>query len=253
MKELLRVKNFSVFYSDNVIDNVSFSLNQGNIIGLVGRNGCGKSTLLKGIMGSLKTSGDVLFCGENFLEMSIKQRAKNISMLTQRIEIIDGISVYDLISLGNYAYWKIGKRKNDAKINEITKLLNLENLLDKDYSILSEGQKQLVNFARILMQDTPIMLLDEPDSALDFDNRHMLFQKLCDLAKNDNKAIMLVIHNPLDALNYCNQVLLLDEGKIISKIYPLLETSEEITQKIRLIYPNIIIKKDVKQFYSLIE
>ena len=78
-------------------------MNQGNIIGLVGRNGCGKSTLLKGIMGSLKTSGDVLFCGENFLEMSIKQRAKNISMLTQRIEIIDGISVYDLISLGNYA------------------------------------------------------------------------------------------------------------------------------------------------------
>ena len=149
MKELLSVKNFSVFYSDNVIDNVSFSLNQGNIIGLVGRNGCGKSTLLKGIMGSLKTSGDVLFCGENFLEMSIKQRAKNISMLTQRIEIIDGISVYDLISLGNYTYWKIGKRKNDAKINEITKLLHLENLLDKDYSILSEGQKQLVNFARI--------------------------------------------------------------------------------------------------------
>ena len=77
MKELLSVKNFSVFYSDNVIDNVSFSLNQGNIIGLVGRNGSGKSTLLKGIMGSLKTSGDVLFCGENFLEMSIKQRAKN--------------------------------------------------------------------------------------------------------------------------------------------------------------------------------
>ena len=81
-------------------------MNQGNIIGLVGRNGSGKSTLLKGIMGSLKTSGDVLFCGENFLEMSIKQRAKNISMLTQRIEIIDGISVYDLISLGNYAYWE---------------------------------------------------------------------------------------------------------------------------------------------------
>lgn len=81
----------------------------------------------------------------------------------------------------------------------------------------------------------------------------MLFQKLCDLAKNDDKAIILVIHNPLDALNYCNQVLLLDEGKIISKIYPLSETPEEITQKIRLIYPNIIIKKDVKQFYSLIE
>lgn len=253
MKELLKVKNLSVFYTDSVIDNVSFSLNRGDIIGLIGRNGCGKSTLLKGIMGTLKTSGDVLFCGEDFFKMNIKQRAKNVSMLTQKIEIIDGISVYDLISLGNYVYWEIGKKKDDAKINEITKLLHLENLLNKDYAILSEGQKQLVNFARILMQDTPIMLLDEPDSALDFDNRHMLFKKLCNLAKENDKAIILVIHNPLDALNYCNQVLLMDKGKIISEIFPFVETPESITQKIRLIYPNIIIKKDEKQFYSLIE
>ena len=253
MKELLRIKNFSVFYTDNIVDNVSFSLNKGDMIGLIGRNGCGKSTLLKGIMGSLKTSGDVLFCGEDFLKMKVKQRAKNISMLTQRIEIIDGITVYDLISLGDYVYWEIGENKNDEKLNQIAKLLHLENLLNKDYAILSEGQKQLVNFARVLMQNTPIMLLDEPDSALDFDNRHMLFKKLCDLVKNNNKAIILVIHNPLDALNYCNQVLLMDKGKIISEIHPLLETPEEITQKIRLIYSNIIIKKDEKQFYSLIE
>lgn len=253
MKELLKVKDFSVFYTDNVVDNVSFSLNRGDIIGLIGRNGCGKSTLLKGIMGSLKTSGDIFFCGEDFFKIPIKQRAKNISMLTQRIEIIDGVTIYDLISLGNYVYWKIGENKNDEKLNQIAKLLHLENLLDKDYAILSEGQKQLVNFARVLMQDTPIMLLDEPDSALDFDNRHMLFKKLCDLVKNNDKAIILVIHNPLDALNYCNQVLLMNKGKIISEIHPLLETPEEITQKIRLIYPNIIIKKDGKQFYSLIE
>ena len=174
MKELLRIKDFSVFYTDNIVDNVSFSLNKGDMIGLIGRNGCGKSTLLKGIMGSLKTSGDVLFCGEDFLKMKVKQRAKNISMLTQRIEIIDGITVYDLISLGDYVYWEIGENKNDEKLNQIAKLLHLENLLNKDYAILSEGQKQLVNFARVLMQNTPIMLLDEPDSALDFDNRHML-------------------------------------------------------------------------------
>ncbi|MFQ8707281.1 MAG: ATP-binding cassette domain-containing protein, partial [Thomasclavelia sp.] len=62
MKELLRIKDFSVFYTDNIVDNVSFSLNKGDMIGLIGRNGCGKSRLLKGIMGSLKTSGDVLFC-----------------------------------------------------------------------------------------------------------------------------------------------------------------------------------------------
>lgn len=232
MKELLRIKDFSVFYTDNIVDNVSFSLNKGDMIGLIGRNGCGKSTLLKGIMGSLKTSGDVLFCGEDFLKMKVKQRAKNISMLTQRIEIIDGITVYDLISLGDYVYWEIGENKNDEKLNQIAKLLHLENLLNKDYAILSEGQKQLVNFARVLMQNTPIMLLDEPDSALDFDNRHMLFKKLRDLVKNNNKAIILVIHNPLDALNYCNQVLLMDKGKIISEIHPLLETPEEITQKI---------------------
>ena len=72
MKELLRIKDFSVFYTDNIVDNVSFSLNKGDMIGLIGRNGCGKSTLLKGIMGSLKTSGDVLFCGEDYLLQGLR-------------------------------------------------------------------------------------------------------------------------------------------------------------------------------------
>ena len=253
MEELLIVKDFSVFYDSLIVDKVSLTLHKNEIVGLIGHNGCGKSTMLKGIMGLLKYSGTVIVNDQDFMAMKIKQRAKNITMLTQRIEVVEGISVNDLIGLGSYPYLQINQNINLKKIYQLAKDLQIESLLYKDYTILSEGQKQLVQIARILMQDTPVLLLDEPDSALDFDNRYMVFSILQQLIKSKHKAAMIVIHNPLYALRYCDRVLLMDEGKIISEIRPLQESSAEITKKIQLIYPNIIIKKDDKyqQYYYL--
>lgn len=253
MKELLIIKDFSVFYDSLIIDNISLTLCEDELVGLIGHNGCGKSTMLKGIMGSLKHSGIVRVKDHDFMTMKIKQRAQNIAMLTQRIEIVEGISAGELIGLGSYPYLQLNQNINIKKVKHLAEILQIESLLNKDYSILSEGQKQLVQIARIIMQDTPVLLLDEPDSALDFNNRYMIFEILQQLIKSKHKTALIVLHNPLYALMYCDRVLLMDDGKIISEIKPQQENCEEITKKIQLIYSNIIIKKDdeYQQYYYL--
>lgn len=251
MKTLLEVKKLSVFYDDLVVDNVSLTLNSGDVVGLIGRNGCGKSTLLKGIMKTLKSSGQVFLKNEDFFAMKIRQRAKNVSMLTQRMDTVLGISVKELIALGNYAL-NVNRKINEKNVFQVAKLLQIDTLLDRDYTTLSEGQKQLVNLARILVQDTPVILLDEPDSALDFDNRHHLFKIVSNLVTND-KAALIVLHNPLFALNYCNRVLLMDKGKIICEIDLCKDSLEMINEKLQILYPQIIIKKENEQYYYLIK
>lgn len=255
MKPILDVKNLSVYYEEKIIDNVSFSLNASEIIGLIGHNGCGKSTMLKGIMGSLKQEGTITVNGINYLNLKIKQRAKYISMLTQRVLVIEGVRVDELICLGDYANLGFIQKYDQQKFAQIIKLLKIEKLIKKDYSLLSEGQKQLVQIARLLMQDTPVMFLDEPDSALDFANRQLFFEILKIIIRKKQKAGLVIIHNPLDALAYCDCILLMDEGKIIAKIDPKQDNCQEITSKMQLLYPNIVIKKDQEsnQFYYLLK
>lgn len=254
MNKLLEVADFSVSYEKLIVKNVSFNLQSGEVVGLIGHNGCGKSTLLKGMMATLNTTGKVSVNNQDFMKMRIKDRAKNIAMLTQRNDVIEGISVHELIELGEYAYYQIGISFKKNKVEQVTRLLHIEDLLDKDYAILSEGQKQLVQLARVIVQDTPVILLDEPDSSLDFDNCHMTFRIFRELIKNKNKAALAVIHNPMYALNYCDRILLMDSGKIVSEIKPKAETCQIISEKIQLIYPNIEIKQDeeIHQYYYLV-
>lgn len=255
MKFILEVNNLSVFFNQKVVDNVSFQLHENEVVGIIGRNGCGKSTMLRGMMGSLKQTGTIKVLGEDFLSMKIKERARKMSMLTQGMKVIEGIRAKELIELGYYPYAQLGHYTDNNKLNDIAKLLNIQHLLEKDYTSLSQGQKQLVQIARIFMQDTPIMLLDEPDTALDFDNCHMMFQALHTHIKGKGKGAMIVLHNPTYALMYCDRVLLMDEGQLIEEIIPHQESCEVITQKMQLLYPNIVIKKDpeFQQYYYFIK
>ena len=129
MEELLNVKDFSVFYDSLIVDNISLSLFENEIVGLIGHNGCGKSTMLKGIMGSLKYSGKVIVRNHDYMKMKIKQRAQNIAMLTQRIEVVEGISVSELIGLGSYPYLQLNQNINIKKVQQIAKFLQIDSLL----------------------------------------------------------------------------------------------------------------------------
>lgn len=255
MNKILEVKHMSICYDQLVVDDITLSLYQGEVVGLLGRNGCGKSTLLKGIMGSFsKCQGNVYVFGNDYLAMNTKKRAKYLSMLTQRFDIMDGIHVYDMIELGTYAHSMfLSSWNHHERINEVAEAFHIQHLLNQEYTQLSEGQKQLVQLARLTIQNTPVILLDEPDSALDFDNRHMIFQIIRDMIENHNKAGMIVLHDPVCALKYCDRILLMDKGRIINEIQPQFETCDKITLKIQSLYPQLIVKQDseTNEYYCL--
>ena len=96
--------------------------------------------------------------------------------------------------------------------------LGLAELAGRDYATLSEGQKQLVILARALSQDTPVMLMDEPDSALDFVNRHMVLGKIREVLHERQQAGLITLHDPNFALSYCDRLLLMQDGTIVTEI-----------------------------------
>ena len=255
MNGLLEVKNLSVSYQQKVVTDVSITIHSQEIVGLIGQNGCGKSTLLKGIIGGfVSTQGQVYVNGQDYFAMNIKKRAQNIAMMTQRCEVMEGFTVSEMIELGGYASSRFfDSHIDEEQIMQIAKEFQIADLLDKDYTKLSEGQKQLVQLARLTRQNTSVLLLDEPDSALDFENRHRIFQLIQKMIKKQEKTGFIVLHDPLYAFMYCNRILLMKDGRIIDEIIPQQETCEIMTQKMQNLYPRMIIQKDqnYQQFYCL--
>ena len=116
--------------------------------------------------------------------------------------------------------------------------VGLAGLYDTDFLTLSEGQKQLCILERTLIEDSALLLLDEPDSALDFSNRHMLMKHIRNII-SDNKCALMCIHSPELALEYCDRILLMKDGKIVSDIDVHAASLSEINEKMSLIYDNI--------------
>lgn len=256
MSVLLEVKNFSTGYQHKIVQDIHFKLHSGEMIAILGPNGCGKSTLLKGLMGTLISEGEVFVDNQDFLKMSVKEKAKHMTLFMQRYEAIEGISALEMIKMGQYAYSSFFQFQTDMSlIQSLSKEFHIEDLLDKDFMSLSEGQKQLVGIVRVLYQKTKVILLDEPDSALDFDNRHMLYHHLLKKVKQQGLGIVVVMHDPMIALQYADRILLMDQLTIIDTIDMKKESVENIETKLKKLYKDIMIKKDdiYKQYYSLVK
>ena len=128
--------------------------------------------------------------------------------------------------------------QKDAAFNALEKL-NCAHLAHKDFGSLSQGQRQIVILARSIVQDAPVMLMDEPDSALDFLNRHMVLAKIRELIKAERRAGLITLHDPNFAMAYCDRLLLLKDGMMAAEIDMRTASMEEVGQKLSLIYGDI--------------
>ena len=117
--------------------------------------------------------------------------------------------------------------------------LNCAEFAEKDFGDLSQGQRQIVILARCIVQDSPVMLMDEPDSALDFLNRHMVLSKIRELIKEENKAGLITLHDPNFAMAYCDRLLLLKEGRLVGELDMRHAKADEVKKKLSLIYGDI--------------
>ena len=222
---------------------VAFDVPSGEFCALLGLNGSGKTTLLKAACGLLPmTSGQCLVEGADVALLNEYSRAKYISYLPQRLSALRGVSVLDAVMMGFNA--SLGALEFPSAKDRETALNALEmagigHLARQDFSKLSERQKQLAALARTLVQNTPVMLMDEPDSALDFLNRHKLMGRFRSLIHNGRKAALVTLHDPNLALNYCDRIVLISGGKVASDIFLPGAAATDIRACISLIYGDV--------------
>ena len=211
------IKNLNKKYKNfNAVNNLSFEIKKGSIIGLLGPNGCGKTTTLGMILGLIKpTSGIVNINGKNI--ENEKNRIKileKINFISPYIELPKKLTVNENL----FVYGKMYSVKNlKKKIDSLISDLNLQDFRNKKTGELSSGQKNRVSLAKSLINDPEILLLDEPTASLDPDTGDYIRGYIQKFAEENNTTILLASHNMAEVKRLCSEIMMMKNGKIIDK------------------------------------
>lgn len=253
---MLRLENVTAGYGGGaVVRDVTLAVDRGELCGLLGLNGSGKTTLLKAVCGLLPGKGGLcLVNGLDCTRFHEHKRARFISYIPQRHSQMQGISVLDVVLMGRNPHLGLLESPtadDRRRAVETIEKMGLTELIDKDFARLSEGQKQMVILSRTLVQDTPAMLMDEPDSALDFLNRHRMLAKIRDLIHSEGKAGLITLHDPNFALAYCDRLILLKNGRLAGELKMEAASKETIRDCLAMIYGDIAVLEHGGHYMAL--
>ena len=218
--EILRVKNLTYeINGKKIVDGINFSVDRGEFVGLIGPNGAGKTTLMKVIDNLLKsTSGNVMLNRALIRSLHPKAIARSISYMPQDSDIGFGFPVLDVVLFGRFPYQRRLRRETQEDLEIARRMLayvGLEGFEERLVGALSAGEKQLVFFAKILVQETDLLLLDEPTSNLDIKHQDQIFSMASELTR-EKRAVVAAVHNLNVAAKYCSRLILLKQGKLIA-------------------------------------
>lgn len=230
----------------NVLEDVSLSLEPGCLMGVLGANGCGKTTLLKAICGILPHGGHCQLEGTVLEDCSPRQLARLCSYIPQRSGITIDISTLDVVLMGFNPRLGLLEHPDRAMRQRAVQALaavGLGGREEENYRQLSEGQKQLCILARTLISDSRMLLLDEPDSALDFHFRYQMLALLRQWLRERSSAAMVALHDGTLALNHCDQLLLLARGKALGVLHPRTDPLEDMEVLLSEIYGAVSLQR----------
>ncbi|MPT32975.1 MAG: ABC transporter ATP-binding protein [Chryseobacterium sp.] len=238
MKYFLEIKQATIGYSNPLVSEIDSSLELGEVCLLMGNNGIGKTTLIKSILGQNKLlKGEISINGKSIQKLDPNEIASQIAIVFSKAEIPDNYTVIDLISLGKYIHYPYYFKLNEIDKQEITEIINNLNLSEyqnKKLSELSDGNLQKAFIGRALAQNSPFIILDEPTTHLDEENKLMILSLLRNLAKSENKLILFSSHDWRLAKEFSDKIWWIRGQKLVSGISEevILNNSELITPKI---------------------
>lgn len=220
MTPSLRADYVSYAVDDKVlISEVKLDLNPGDFLAVVGPNGAGKSTLCSVLAGDLSpTVGSVQVCGHGVRHSRPAVLARLRSMLTQQAHIRFPFTAREVVMMGRHPHirqWRSPTEADFAAVQDAMKSVQVMHLADRVYPTLSGGEQRRVSLARVLAQDTPVLLLDEPTDALDIAHQQLVMS-LCRRHADQGKSILAVLHDLNLAAAFADQIMVLSEGQVVT-------------------------------------
>lgn len=201
-----------------VIENVDFIAQAGRVLSVLGPNGAGKSTVVQALAGILPFEGDVTIDGAALHRLDPSTRARRIAYVPQQSQLRAALSVREVVVQGRYAHYVGRVRASAADREAVDRALELADataLSARDFTTLSQGEKQRVLIARALATGARVLLLDEPTSALDVGHALRLYRLLRALA-GDGYCVVAVLHALSEALEWTDDALLLEAGRRVA-------------------------------------
>ncbi|WP_353894368.1 ABC transporter ATP-binding protein [Proteinivorax hydrogeniformans] len=217
---MIQVKNLTVNRGGkNIIAQLDHDFVKGKFTSILGPNGSGKTTLLKAISGLIPYSGQVEILGQDLSKMKITKRADNMAILPQVTHLNSDLSVFEIVSMGRFyksqQIFQSLSNQDEEIITHAMEMTEIKSLKDRKFLNLSGGEKQRVLLARALAQQPKVLLLDEPTASLDINYQIEILKLLKKLQKKTDLTIICVLHDIQLAAEFSQQILLLNDGRVI--------------------------------------
>ena len=212
-ENIIEVKNLNKIYDKIIaVKDLTFEINKGKIIGLLGPNGCGKTTTIAMILGLVKpTSGEVLIKGKNIEKERINLLEK-MNFISPYVELPKKLTVEENLKVYADLY---GVTNANEKIYELVNELRLNEFFKKKTGELSSGQKNRISLAKALINDPEILLLDEPTASLDPETGDFVRSFIEHYSSKTNVTILLASHNMNEVERLCDSVMMMKDGMIV--------------------------------------
>lgn len=233
---ILNAKDVTFSYDkEETLKGVSFSADKGDFLCVLGSNGCGKTTLFKCLLGIYQAQkGDIYVHNKSIKKYSVSELAKNIAYIPQAHVPTFNYTVLDAVLMGRSAYigkFSSPKKEDEEKAYAALKRLNIERLATKGYSEISGGERQLVLIARAIVQNSQILLMDEPTSNLDYGNQLLVLQEVKKLS-DDGYTVIMSTHNPDHAFMFASKAVVIKNGVVLTEGNPKNILNSDILEQI---------------------
>lgn len=234
--DILEVQNLTKKFGDfTAVNDISFSLKEGEILGVLGPNGAGKTTTIQMLLGVLTpTAGDIKYFGKNFFKHR-QEILEKVNFSSTYVNLMWWLSVKENLHYLSYMY-DIPNRKE--RLEKVVSLFRLEEIYHKEIQALSAGQQTRVNLAKAFLNFPKILLLDEPTASLDVEIAQYIREMLLEQRKEFDVSIILTSHNMAEIEELCDRVIVINHGQIVAN-----DTPHALSKVIKISHIQLVVRE----------